>query len=81
MQHIQHERIERITSAQSLTARPDQLITPTFAAQMLAVSPAHVRRLLRRGLLPGVSIAGCWRISLSVIERVRREGLRVPRGA
>jgi Helix-turn-helix domain len=74
---VQHGQIAETTSSATL----DRLVTPTFAAQMLAVSPAHVRRLLRRGLLPGVSIAGCWRISLDVIERVRREGLRVPHGA
>ncbi|PYN83626.1 MAG: hypothetical protein DMD87_29840 [Candidatus Rokuibacteriota bacterium] len=74
--------VSSVQHAEHALARPattDHLLTVESAAEALAVSAAHVRRLARRGLLPSVRIGKCCRIPAAALARVLREGIPVRR--
>jgi excisionase family DNA binding protein len=46
----------------------DELMTPEAAAEYLKLHIDSVRRLLRKGKLPGVKVGHGWRIKRSVLD-------------
>ncbi|MDR1185112.1 MAG: helix-turn-helix domain-containing protein [Coriobacteriales bacterium] len=50
-----------------LSSYPPALTTEQ-TAEILAVSPARVRELLRRGEIPGIHLGNIWRISRARLE-------------
>lgn len=53
---------------------PAAMLSAEDAAAMLAVTPAHVRNMLRRGELEGVRVGHAWRIRRSDVEALMRGG-------
>lgn len=54
----------------------EQMLSTASVAAELDCTERQVRGYLRRGLLAGVRLLGQWRVPLSEVERVQREGLR-----
>ena len=64
--------------SQRLLARPELLVTVEDAADRLAVSRSFLYQILRRGLLPSVTIGRSRRVLVSDLETFV-EGLREER--
>jgi excisionase family DNA binding protein len=45
-------------------------MTVKQTAEILAVSPARVRELLRRGEIPGIHLGNIWRVPRHALERL-----------
>ena len=54
------------------------LCTTEEAAEILGYHPAHVRRILRQGVIKGHNFNGVWMIDRSEVERVK--ALQSPKG-
>ncbi len=61
------ERVEALAAA-----APPALVSVEVAAERLQLSPATVRRQLAAGELPGVRLAGRWRVDLAALGRRAR---------
>lgn len=64
-----------------LPAAPDglRLLTVIEASQCLSIAPATLRRLLRVGQIPSVTINGLRRVRSTDLETILRHGLGGPR--
>lgn len=45
-------------------------LTVAQTAEVLGITPARCRELLRRGLLPGIRLGNIWRIPRPALERL-----------
>lgn len=50
----------------------DDALTPEQAAERLHVNPETIRRMLRKGELPGFRVGRVWRIASETIDRMQR---------
>jgi excisionase family DNA binding protein len=56
------------TGGESMLSQYPLALTVTQTAEILGVTPARTRELLRRGLLPGIRLGNLWRIPRSRLE-------------